>query len=417
MPPISINLSPESHRKTLTPPTNKPPSTHKAPNAHTVYALRFFLGLLSASFWPSVVALIFNWYTPTELAVRLALFNVSDVAGAMFLGILQASLYRNMNGVHGLSGWMWLFIIAGSITIGQGLLAFITIPDSPAITRAIWLTKDERQLARDRMDSFGATTSRIVPISVLKTKLRQLVVHPVTYLVMISFALSAWSSRANSYFVLYLESIKDSAGHRKYSTYEVNILPLGGYAIQIATSIAFNWLSDYKHWRWQIAVGSSIASVIVLSVLSAWPSNDKTILTFYFLTYATNAGNPSLMAWLAELLRAEPEARAIIVAMTVTLVYVGHATIPLGAWRVADAPRYPIGFPMATVMSAATVFTLLTLLWWARRHPEIAERGYGGVSLQEDVSDDEGRGDVEVGKGGSRAVNSSEAVASGSQRG
>jgi ACS family pantothenate transporter-like MFS transporter len=285
----------------------------------------------------------------------------------MFLGILQAALYRNMNGVHGLSGWMWLFIIAGSITIGQGLLAFITIPDSPAITRAIWLSQDERQLARDRMDSFGATTSRIVPISVLKTKLRQLIVHPVTYLVMISFALSAWSSRANSYFVLYLESIKDGAGNRKYSTYEVNILPLGGYALQIATSIAFNWLSDYKHWRWQIAVGSSIASAIVLAVLSCWPSSDKTILTFYFLTYATNAGNPSLMAWLAELLRAEPEARAIIVAMTVTLVYVGHATIPLGAWRVADAPRYPIGFPMATVMSAATVFTLLTLLWGLRR--------------------------------------------------
>jgi ACS family pantothenate transporter-like MFS transporter len=176
-------------------------STHMAPNAHTIYALRFFLGLLSASFWPSVVALIFNWYKPSELAIRLAFFNVSDVAGAMFLGILQATLYRDMNGVHGLSGWMWLFIIAGAITIGQGLLAFVTIPDSPAITRAIWLTKAERQLARDRMDEFGATTSRMVPVSVLKAKLRQLIVHPVTYFVMISFALSAWSSRANSYFV------------------------------------------------------------------------------------------------------------------------------------------------------------------------------------------------------------------------
>jgi hypothetical protein len=72
---------------------------------------------------------------------------------------------------------------------------------------------------------------------------------------------------------------------------------------------------------------------------------------------------------------------------------------------------------MATVMSAATVFTLLTLLWWARRHPEIAERGYGGVSLQEEVSeDDEGREDVEVGKGGSRVVDTSAAVASGSRR-
>jgi predicted MFS family arabinose efflux permease len=237
---------------------------------------------------------------------------------------------------------------------------------------------------------------------------------------MISFALSAWSSRANSYFVLYLESIKDGAGNRKYSTYQVNILPLGGYALQIVTSLALNWLSDYAHWRWQIAVASSIASAIVLAVLSCWPSNDTTILTFYFLTYATNAGNPSLMAWLAELLRAEPEARAVIVAMTVTLVYVGHAAIPLGAWRVADAPRYPVGFPMAAGMAGGSVFALLALLWWARRHAEIAERGYGGVRLQEegcDDDDDGGRRGVEVGKGGSRVVGSEEAVASGSRRG
>ena len=168
---------------------------------------------------------------------------------------------------------------------------------------------------------------------------------------------------------VYLETIKDAAGNRKYSTYEVNVLPLGGYALQIATSLAFNWLSDWKHWHWQISVFSSFASAIVLAVLSSWPSSNKTILVFYFLTYATNAGNPSLMAWFAELLRKELEATSIfvvvvvVVAMTVTLVYVGHATIPLGVWRVADAPQYPIGFPMAIAMSAATVVSLLGLLW------------------------------------------------------
>ena len=351
--------------------------TYKAPNAETIYALRFFLGLLAASFWPSVVALIFNWYTPTELAVRLAFFNVSDVAGAMFLGALQAALYRNMNGVHGYAGWQWLFIIAGAVTIAQGLMAFVTVPDSPAITRAVYLTKDERELARERMGSFGANTSRLIPIAVLRRKLRQLIVHPVTYFFIAAFALSAWAHRANAYFVLYLESILDADGNRKYGTYEVNIIPLGGYALQIVTSIGLNALSDWKHWRWQVSVGSAFFHAIFLAVLSGWPSDDKVILAFYFLTYATNAGGPSLMAWMAEILRKEPEARAIIVAMTVTLVYVGHATIPLGAWRVADAPRYPIGFPLATAMTVGTILTQLGLLWWHGRHADVADKGYG----------------------------------------
>ncbi|CRK48766.1 hypothetical protein BN1723_016943, partial [Verticillium longisporum] len=350
--------------------------TYKAKSAETVYALRFFLGLLSAAFWPSVVALIFNWYTPRELAVRLAVFTVSDVAGAMFLGALQAALYRNMDGVHGLHGWQWLFVIAGAATIGQGLIAFFTIPDSPAITRAIWLSPAERVLARDRMASFGAKTSSMLRPAALRRKLRQIVVHPVTYFFLFAFALNAWAHRANAYFALYLESLTNADGSRRYSVYQVNVLPLGGYALQIVTTVGLNALSDWKHWRWQVSIGSAAFHGLFLAVLCAWPPDDRVVLSFYFLTYATNAGSSSLMAWFAEILRKEPEARAIIVAATVTIVYVGHATIPLRAWRVADAPRYPVGFPLVTAFTGLTVLVQLGLLFWERRHPEIVEYGY-----------------------------------------
>ncbi|PSN72308.1 major facilitator superfamily transporter [Corynespora cassiicola Philippines] len=359
--------------------------TYKAPNARTIFVLRFFLGALAASFWPTVVSLIFNWYTPKELAFRLACFNVSDVAGAMFLGALQAALYRNMNGVHGLGGWQWLFIIAGAVTVGQGLLGFITIPDSPSMTRAIWLTEDEKRLARARMNSFGANTSQIISATILRRKLRQIIVHPVTYFFLFAFALTAWSHRANAYFVLYLESIKNAAGERVYSTYQVNILPIGGYALQIVTSVGFNALSDWKHWRWQVSIGSTTAHVIILAVLCAWPSNERAVMAFYFLTYSTNAGNPSLMAWMAELMRKEPEARSIIIAMTVTIVYVGHATIPLGAWRVSDAPKYPIGFPLVTAMAVVAILVQLGLKYWESKHPETEELGFSMPEVEEEV--------------------------------
>ena len=66
--------------------------------------------------------MITTWYTTTELAFRLAILNVSDVASAMFLGVVQAELYINMNGVNGLSGWQWLFIASGAVTILLGFL-------------------------------------------------------------------------------------------------------------------------------------------------------------------------------------------------------------------------------------------------------------------------------------------------------
>jgi len=319
-------------------------------------------------FWPTAISLIFNWYKPEELAKRVAFFSVSDAAGGMFISALQATLYKNMNGVHGISGWQWLFIISGTVTIGQGLLGLVIIPDTPALSRALWLTELEKRIAQNRMASFGANTSNIIPVAVLKEKLRRLIFHPVTYLFLLSFALSAWASRANSYFPLYLEGLKDSTGKIRFSTYQVNVIPIGGYALQIVSNLALNALSDWKHWRWQISMAPPFLLGVVLCVLCAWPSDYKVVLAFYFLTYATNAGSPSLLAWMAEILRKEPEARAILVALTVTIVYVGHATIPLRVWQTKDSPRYPIGFPLATAFTFSSVLVQMGMLWWQRRY-------------------------------------------------
>lgn len=88
---------------------------------------------------------------------------------------------------------------------------------------------------------------------------------------------------------------------------------------------------------------------------------------------------------MAEILRKEPEARAVLIGLTVTLVCkrnptplsqylylffisdIGHATIPLRAWRVADSPTYPIGFPLATAFAAGSIATISALYFWVRR--------------------------------------------------
>ncbi|XMA19042.1 hypothetical protein WAI453_011833 [Rhynchosporium graminicola] len=78
----------------------------------TYFSIGYALWMFESTSWPGLVNLIFNWYTQGELAKRLAIFGVSSVAGSMFLGILQAALYRNLDGVHGLEGWQWLFIVS-----------------------------------------------------------------------------------------------------------------------------------------------------------------------------------------------------------------------------------------------------------------------------------------------------------------
>ncbi|KAI1868275.1 hypothetical protein JX265_007098 [Neoarthrinium moseri] len=349
--------------------------TYRARNAQTIYALRFFLGVFESSSWPGIVSLIFNWYTPRELGKRVAIFGVSGVAGNMFLGILQAALYKNLNGVNGLEGWQWLFIVSGIITVAWGFVGLFAIPDAPGYTRALYLSKEERILAHDRMSHNGAKTADLVSWRLVYKKIRLLIASPIAYLFLGAYLQFAWSQRANSYILLYLKGVKDASGEPMYSTYTVNLIPLGGYSISIVCNIGLNALSDWKEWRWQVACGAAGLQLVATAVLSAWPDSHPTILAFYFLTYATSAWGYALIAWLAIILRKEPEARSILVAFTVTLVYVGHATIPLSAWKTSDSPRYPIGFPMAAAFSVGSIVLMLGMRYCIRRYAEILDYG------------------------------------------
>ncbi|THC92205.1 hypothetical protein EYZ11_008332 [Aspergillus tanneri] len=103
------------------------------------------------------------------------------------------------------------------------------------------------------------------------------------------------------------------------STYTVNLIPLGGYAISIVSTVLLNALSDWKQWRMQISIAPAILQIIACAVLSAWPNSIPTIMTFYFLTFATAAWGYALLAWIGEILRKEPEARSLLVGASVTL--------------------------------------------------------------------------------------------------
>jgi MFS family permease len=57
-----------------------------------------------------------SWYTEKELGKRIALVFVAGPAGQAFSGFMQAGIYTSMNGLAGLAGWRWLYIICGIIS-------------------------------------------------------------------------------------------------------------------------------------------------------------------------------------------------------------------------------------------------------------------------------------------------------------
>lgn len=89
------------------------------------------------------------WYKQSELSKRVAFFYTASLLAGSFGGLLAGGLISSLNGVAGLPGWKWLFIIEGAATAVIAIGAYFVLPDYPSTTK--WLTEEERALAIARV--------------------------------------------------------------------------------------------------------------------------------------------------------------------------------------------------------------------------------------------------------------------------
>ncbi|MCJ1458226.1 hypothetical protein MMC28_008597 [Mycoblastus sanguinarius] len=117
-------------------------------NYSGLLAARFFLGFAEAGVFPGCFYLMSMWYTREEVLRRFSFFfNSSTLAGAF--GGLLASAIEKMQGLRGYSGWRWIFILEGLLTIVLAFLSYFMIVDFPE--DATWLTEDEREFMQARL--------------------------------------------------------------------------------------------------------------------------------------------------------------------------------------------------------------------------------------------------------------------------
>ncbi|ETI23128.1 hypothetical protein G647_04925 [Cladophialophora carrionii CBS 160.54] len=120
------------------------------------YVCRALLGLLMGGFIPDTVLYITYWYKSRELPIRLSWFwtvlSTCNIVGSLLAaGILQ------MRGIHGWSGWQYLFLIEGVITGVVGILSWGLMPASPCQTaswfrgRNGWFTEHEEKILVNRL--------------------------------------------------------------------------------------------------------------------------------------------------------------------------------------------------------------------------------------------------------------------------
>ena len=110
------------------------------------YALRFLLGAAEAGFFPGIIYYLTRWVPARERARTIATFMTATVTAGIVGGPISGALL-GMDGVGGLAGWQWMFVLEGVPAALLGLAVWRWLPDTPA--DASWLSPSQQQALAD----------------------------------------------------------------------------------------------------------------------------------------------------------------------------------------------------------------------------------------------------------------------------
>jgi sugar phosphate permease len=126
------------------------------------YVVRFLLGAAEAGFFPAIVYYLSLWYPASMRARSSARFIVAIPLSGAIGGPLGGSLL-GLDGVGGLHGWQWLFLVEGIPSVLLGVVVLFYLTERPE--EASWLRPAQRDwlVARLRQDREKAVAPHGLP--------------------------------------------------------------------------------------------------------------------------------------------------------------------------------------------------------------------------------------------------------------
>src|SRR5262245_32070112 len=131
--------------------------------APTFYLLRFLLGAAEAGFFPGVVYYLSHWYSEGQRARAIAAFMTAVPVSGVIGGPLSGALLT-LNGLFGLAGWQWLFLVEGVPAILLGIIVLFYLTDRPET--ADWLSLAEKDWLVSRLAAERTSRDRVLPVGI-----------------------------------------------------------------------------------------------------------------------------------------------------------------------------------------------------------------------------------------------------------
>ncbi|OQE44798.1 hypothetical protein PENCOP_c002G05110 [Penicillium coprophilum] len=336
----------------------------------TFLLCRALLGILQGGFIPDVILYLSYFYKHHELSLRLGFFwtamHIADIlAGFLAFGFLH------LRGVQGQSGWRWLFLLEGLLTLLFGLSAYVLMPPGPCQTanwsrgKSGWFTAREETIIVNRVirddPSKGSMHNREpITLKLLWKSLKDYDLWPI-YILGLTFQTPVTTPK--QYLTLTLRGLG-------FDTFVTNLLVIPSEALSIVFILLITYVSEI--WS-QLTFVAMIGQIWILPFL------------VYLYVVDIDTANKWSVWVVMTLLLAYPNAHAIQVnwnsrnsntvrsrtvsAAMYNMCVQASTIIASNIYRADDAPRYRRGNRTLVGLAVSNFFIyLLTKAYYVWRN-------------------------------------------------
>ena len=280
------------------------------------YTLRFLLGMAEAGFFPGVIFYLSLWFPRAARGRAISRFYISGPLARVVMGLLSPALLA-MNGVGGLKGWQWLFVVEGLPAVAVGGLVLWLLPERPETVA--WLSPAEKAwLAGQLADENDAMRHRNL--------LAALRLPAVMLLGMVGLLTTC------AYYTFTLSEPQILAQATGWSGVSVGYLVSLGGLVGACGMLFTGWLSDKSGTRLPFMVGS--ASIVLLAYVLFALGGGRTTGLLAYACYVACWGSVTLSVWMSCTDLVPPRDMAVATAMVNTMSQIGAFVGPI-LWGVA----------------------------------------------------------------------------------
>jgi len=211
------------------------------------YILRALLGIAEAGLYPGVVFFLSTWF-PAEYRGRIGSLFWLSIPLSTVIGAPVSGLILGLDGIWGLKGWMWLFVLESLPTIVMAFVLLRVLTDRPS--DAEWLDREELDWLVGKMAAEQSAAVHESPHSALAAlaDIRVLAMGLVCFgAVVINYGVS-----------FFLPQIVKGFGLSNLAVGVVSALP---YVAALAGITTFGYISDKTGSRF----GCTIAAILLVA--------------------------------------------------------------------------------------------------------------------------------------------------------